>query len=179
MSYRPQNNKINKVIINLDNVATIQQAHKQLGLLQKDFVQFDAVNTRLLSADLNRLYVEPAILDLKRYPPKPPASKYKRTYKLRKGWEGKVTAEGNRIRALFTNDVPYRRFVQGLIGLGISASSIARYTAPIQKSHLVTGWRPAALILQPYVTQMQDYAQTGSAERVDQMTRKRLSTLKK
>lgn len=175
MAQYPKSNRVNKRIVSLDDIEGIQQTRKDLAALETELAQFDAVNARLLADDLQRKYVEPAILELKWYPPKQQGQKYKRTYKLRRGWEGRAVVARNEIRILFDNAVKYRRFVQGLIGLGISRSSLSRYTAPIQKYHLEHGWRAAAPIIQKYTNQMREYAVASTTQRVNTLIAKHIS----
>lgn len=48
---------------------------------------------------------------LRYYPPKPPNSKYVRTYDLRGGWQAQKWGDGTKIK--ITNAVPYAPYVQG------------------------------------------------------------------
>lgn len=174
MGYRPKTNRVNRRLIDLDNVDSIKHLRADLEALVKDVERFDAGNARVVANDLQPM-VTKAIQELQYYPPPRPGSKYKRTYKLRRGWVGSVTTRGASVRILFDNAVPYRRFVQGLIGLGVSSASLKRYTAPIQRYHLETGWRPAAPIIARHVTAMREYALQTSSDRVIALTAKHLS----
>lgn len=85
---------------------------------------------------------------------------YKRTGTLRRGWHGevKVDPRSKGLRIRIWNDamqprwktgepVRYARFVQGDIGIGLSARSTTRYNLAIQPFHKDRGWQPAAPII--------------------------------
>lgn len=65
-----------------------------------------------------RLFANEALKKLRKYPPRPSKSRYKRTFKLRKGWKKEVSL-GNNVGVLIFNEVTdkygisYSGYVQG------------------------------------------------------------------
>lgn len=75
--------------------------------------------------------------ELRKYPPPPPNSKYKRTYKLQRGWQvgfGQANDVGGMFHA--TNNVSYAPYVQG---------------TPAEQAAIHRGrWTPAIQILEKF-----------------------------
>jgi hypothetical protein len=51
--------------------------------------------------------------DLREYPPVPPGSRYKRTFKLRRGWAARFAVQGDEFRIAVSNDTRYLKWVMG------------------------------------------------------------------
>lgn len=87
---------------------------------------------------------------------------YKRTFKLRQGWEAvvEVDPKSGTITVTVQNTAvgpdgkggmkKYQPFVSGNIGLGTSRQSMQRYSKPIQPFHKDRGWNPAVPIIQKF-----------------------------
>lgn len=81
-----------------------------------------------------------------------------RTNKLISSWEldAQPSRRGSGVRISIENTDEKSKFVVGKVGFGKSASSIRRYTKPIQKMHK-DRWTPAHQIISPAVTKIEAY----------------------
>ncbi len=81
--------------------------------------------------------VRPMLLeDLQFYPPKPPQSKYVRTYRLKRGWIVSLERKGNsRVDFFISNDVSYAIWV-----VGSFAQNLAQARKYQRDFHAIHGW---------------------------------------
>lgn len=162
ISQNPQTNRVNNVVIDASDIGSIERLVKRLNNVRAKIKPFMQTAIQETSREINETYIPSLITDLRIYPPKPPGSRYKRTYKLRYGWTARVVVriqrDGGFMRLQVTNTVRYRPYVQGLIGVGTSRSSLYRYIKPIRKYHLANGWQPAAPIISVYNKLIERYA---------------------
>lgn len=85
--------------------------------------------------------IEPLLLDeLRTYPPVPPNSTYRRTYKLRDNWQVRIYAAGSdQFRFEVSNDTDYAVWVVG--SLAMAREAAARFQ---QAFHKANGWQLAS-----------------------------------
>jgi hypothetical protein len=78
-------------------------------------VYFDdiAANSREVAERVYREISGDFIADLQFYPPVPPNSRYRRTFRLRRGWTIELAFEGNETRLIVRNRTRYTQWVVG------------------------------------------------------------------
>jgi len=106
---------------------------------------------------------------------------YVRTGAYAQGWitQAKVTTKGVRVEVenLAENEEGerYGKFVGGGIGLGISRTSIARYSKPIQPFHKDRGWKQVQPVIQRYMVVIVDYAGDEFERQIEAVAQRSIS----
>lgn len=115
------------------------QTYDELSHFVDDFGQIGFSLFEQSSAEIAPLMLE----DLSAYPPVPPNSKYKRTYRLRKGWTVSIGMVGEgQFKFEVSNNVDYTVWVVGSLAQARSAA------ADFQRDfHAEHGWRLATDIV--------------------------------
>lgn len=85
---------------------------------------------------------QPFLRDLRFYPPVPAGSRYKRTFKLRRGWKAFYQSIINGFQIVVSNLVKYTRWVVGSLDL-VRSTAISFQS----KLHKRNGWRVATDIV--------------------------------
>ena len=71
-------------------------------------------NQAFKAAEAEYAAMQPAMeSDMRFYPPKPPKSKYRRTYRLRRGMKTRLIRRGDRIDIVAESEAPYSKWVVG------------------------------------------------------------------
>jgi hypothetical protein len=120
--------------------------------LENDTVVLTALNGYLDKLDANALRIarnvaieafqeirQQMLTALQFYPPVPPGSKYKRTYRLRRGWIVDLSLTGDTIALVITNPTTYTRYVVGALTNQTALAALAQ-----RDFHRANGW-PLAL----------------------------------
>lgn len=66
-----------------------------------------------LGEDIGRKIVPQLLDEMQHYPPVPAGSRYKRTYRLRRGMVARVVRSGNEVRLVAESSAPYSKWVVG------------------------------------------------------------------
>jgi hypothetical protein len=74
---------------------------------------------------------DPLLDELRFYPPPPPNSRYRRTFRLRRGWKALMERTSDGYKIIVSNDTRYTQWVVG--SLAQNRSQAARFQAAIHK----------------------------------------------
>lgn len=174
-------------VLDIRNSRTASRTAKKIRDEILRFQRDETEMTRDVERMIERDYLRPMLKELRKAPPrrmypydypieyvsdkqrrfvhaKLGGNPYKRTRNSAKGWKHRVKSEAGVISLKVWNKQGYTQFVRGTVGFGSSNRSMKRYISPIQPYHETTGWTPAYKIVQKYINEAKEEAQTYAEE---------------
>jgi hypothetical protein len=173
--------KRSKLLLDLRNAGTVRETRRQIHLLE-NYYKDPTDMLKELQQRIEQQYMRPMMAELKhltprrrRYPKDYPVEfesgkqrrfvmaklagkPYRRKGSIARGWRSNVKIEDNKIYFRLDNTDSSSEFVVGKWGLGKSSTQIRRYTQPIQRFHIKTGWKPAYIPVQKWMSRAREDA---------------------
>ena len=103
------------------NTIDVQLSVEPIEGLQRSVAEFNTVIERVVQETFEQ--TKPQLLELLRfYPPKPPNSTYRRTFRLKKSWYANLLISGDDVSIYIGNTAPYASDVVGALARNLNTA---------------------------------------------------------